>query len=42
MDKDRFVSSDELWEPMWPLLPGKVGDLGASGRDNGRFIETVL
>lgn len=42
MDEDRFVISDELWEQMWPLLPGKVGDPGASGRDNRRFIEAVL
>ena len=38
MDQDRFVSSDELWEPMWPLLPGKVGHPGASGRGNRRVI----
>ena len=42
MDEDRFVISDELWEQMWPLLPGKVGDPGASGRDNRRFMEAVL
>ena len=29
MGEDRFVISDELWEQMWPLLPGKVGDPGA-------------
>ena len=42
MDEDRFVLSDELWEQMWPLLPWKVGDPGASGRDNRRFMEAVL
>ena len=42
MGEDRFVISDELWEQMWPLLPGKVGDPGAIGRDNGRFMEAVL
>ena len=39
MDEDRFVISDELWERMWPLLPGKAGDPGATGRDNRRFME---
>ena len=42
MDEDRFVISDALWEQMWPLLPGKVGDPGASGRNNRRFMEAVL
>ena len=27
---------------MWPIVLGKVGDPGASGRDNRRVIETVL
>ena len=27
---------------MWPLLPGKGDDPGASGRDNRRVIEAVL
>ena len=42
MDEDRFVISDELWEQMWPLLPGKVGDPGARGRDTRRFMEAIL
>ena len=42
MDEDHFVSSDELWEQMRALLPGKVGDPRASGRDNRRFMEAVL
>lgn len=42
MDENRFVISDELWDQMWPLLPGKVSDPGASGRDNRRFMEAVL
>ena len=42
MDEDRFVISDALWEQMWPLLPRKVGDPGASGRNNRRFMEAVL
>ena len=27
---------------MWPLLPGKAGDPGATGRDNRRFMEAIL
>ena len=42
MDEDRFVISDELWEKIAPLLPGKAGDRGATGRDNRRFMEAVL
>ena len=42
MDEDRFVISEELWEQMWPLLPGKVGDPGARGRDTRRFMEAIL
>ena len=42
MDEDRFVISDALWEQMWPLLPGKGGDPGASGRNTRRFMEAVL
>ena len=42
MNEDRFVISDALWEQMWPLLPGKGGDPGASGRNNRMFLEAVL
>ena len=35
MDEDRLVISDELWERIAPLLPGKAG------RDNRRFMEAV-
>lgn len=42
MDEDRLAISDELWEQMRPLLPGKVGDPGATGHDNRRFMEAVL
>jgi transposase len=42
MDEDRLCISDELWERMWPLLPGKAGDPGATGRDTRRFMEAVL
>ena len=42
MDEDRLCISDELWERMRPLLPGKAGHPGASGRDTRRFMEAVL
>jgi transposase len=38
---DRRVLSDEQWERVAPLLPGKVGDPGRSA-DNRRFLEAVL
>jgi transposase len=34
--------SDEQWERIAPLLPGKDGDPGRSGRDNRLFVEGVL
>ena len=42
MDEDRLAISDELWEEMWPLLPGKAGDPGATCHDNRQFMEAVL
>ena len=42
MDEDRLVIADELWAKIAPLLPGKAGDPGATGRDNRRFVEAVL
>ena len=38
----RMVLSDEQWERVGPLLPGKTGDRGRSGKDNRRFLEAVL
>ncbi len=37
-----MVLSDEQWERVGPLLPGKTGDRGRSGKDNRRFLEAVL
>ena len=34
--------SDAQWERIAPLLPGKKGDPGRSGRDNRSFVEAVL
>ena len=39
---DRDLLSDAQWERMAPLLPGKDGDPGRSGRDNRLFVEAVL
>ena len=39
---DRTMLSDEQWERVAPLLPGKVGDPGRSGADNRLFLEAVL
>ena len=33
---------DAQWERVAPLLPGKVGDPGRTGKDNRLFFETVL
>jgi transposase len=42
MDETRFVVTDEVWDRLAPLLPGKAGDRGATGRDNRLFVEAVL
>jgi transposase len=38
----RTCLTDAHWERMAPLVPGKVGDPGATGRDNRLFVEAVL
>ena len=38
----RYELSDEQWERIRELLPGKVGDPGRSGRDNRQFVNGVL
>lgn len=38
----RQVLSDEQWEQVAPLLPGKLGDPGRSGDNNRLFLEGVL
>mgnify|MGYP006442520091 FL=1 len=42
MDEQRFVISDDVWARLGPLLPGKQGDSGATGKDNRLFLEAVL
>lgn len=39
---DRSLLSDEQWQRIAPLCPGKAGDPGRSGEDNRRFVEAVL
>lgn len=39
MDEQRFVISDDVWVRLRPLLPGKPGDSGATGKDNRLFLE---
>ena len=38
----RTVLTDVQWERIAPLLPGKKGDAGRTGKDNRRFVEGVL
>ena len=38
----RYGLRDDQWERIKDLLPGKLGDVGATARDNRRFVEAVL
>ena len=38
----RYGLHDDQWERIKDLLPGKLGDVGATARDNRRFVEAVL
>ena len=38
----RHEISDELWERIKDLLPGKSGDPGRTGRNNRLFVNAVL
>ena len=38
----RHEISDEGWERIKGMLPGKEGDVGQSGKDNRQFINSVL
>lgn len=40
--KVRKSIKDEQWKKLEPLLAGKQGDVGASGKDNRLFLEAVL
>ncbi len=38
---ERYLN-EELWKAVEPVLPGKAGDPGCSGRDNRAFLEAVF
>lgn len=38
----RYELSDEEWERIEPLVPGKEGDPGVHGQDNRRFVNAVI
>ena len=40
--KRRHELSDEQWVRIEPLLPGRKGDPGRSGKNNRRFVDAVL
>ena len=38
----RYALRDDQWARMEPLLPGRVGYVGGTARDNRLFVEAVL
>ena len=42
MPRRRYEISDENWERIKDLLPGKAADPGRTAQDNRRFINAVL
>ena len=38
----RHALTDEQWDRIKDLLPGKQGDSGRSGKDNRLFVDAVL
>jgi transposase len=38
----RYALRDDQWERIKELLPGKLGDVGVTARDNRLFVEAVL
>jgi len=38
----RYALRDDQWARMEPLLPGRVGHVGGTARDNRLFVEAVL
>jgi transposase len=38
----RTILTDEQWQRVAPLLPGKATDPGVTGKDNRLFLEAVL
>mgnify|MGYP000213907893 CR=1 FL=1 len=41
-DYHRHDLTDDLWNKLAPLLPGKAGDWGGVAKDNRQFINAVL
>lgn len=42
MNDLRFVVTDQVWQRLGPLLPGKASDAGATAKDNRLFLEAVF
>ncbi|WP_154662567.1 transposase, partial [Solimonas flava] len=38
----RYGLRDDQWARIEPLLPGRVGHVGVTAKDNRRFVEAVL
>lgn len=38
----RYALRDDQWARIEPLLPGRVGHVGVTAKDNRRFVEAVL
>jgi len=38
----RYASRDDQWEHIKALLPGRVGSVGVTARNNRLFVEVVL
>ena len=37
----RHALTESQWERIAPLLPGKIGDVGVTAKDNRLFVEAV-
>jgi transposase len=38
----RYALRDDQWDRIRDILPGREGHVGATARDNRRFVEAVL
>ena len=38
----RYALRDDQWQRIEPLLPGRVGHVGVTARDNRLFVDAVL
>ena len=39
---ERHALTEDQWERIAPLLPGKIGDVGVTAQDHRLFVEAVL